>query len=28
VSYKTGGVEKGLVTNSFGTPRTVAAPCP
>lgn len=27
VSYKTGGVEKGLGTNSFGTPRAVAA-CP
>jgi hypothetical protein len=27
VSY-TSGVEKGLGTNSFGTPRTVAAPCP
>jgi hypothetical protein len=27
VSYKLGGVEKGLGTNSFGTPRTVAA-CP
>jgi hypothetical protein len=28
VSYKLGGVEKGLGTNSYGTPRTVAAPCP
>jgi hypothetical protein len=28
VSYKAGGVEKGLGANSFGTPRTVAAPCP
>jgi len=28
VSYKVGGVEKGLGTNSFGTARTVAAPCP
>jgi hypothetical protein len=27
VSYKLGG-EKGLGTNSFATPRTVAAPCP
>jgi hypothetical protein len=28
VSYKAGGVEKGLGTNRFGAPRTVAAPCP
>ena len=28
VSYATGGVEKGLGANSFGNPRTVAAPCP
>ncbi|HEX4824430.1 MAG TPA: hypothetical protein VFV19_08960 [Candidatus Polarisedimenticolaceae bacterium] len=28
VAYKTGGVEKGLGANSFGTPRTVAATCP
>lgn len=28
VSYKSGGVERGLGTNSFGTARTVAAPCP
>jgi hypothetical protein len=28
VSYKLGGVEKGLGANSYGTPRTVAAPCP
>ena len=28
VSYKSGGVEKGLGTNSFGSARTVAAPCP
>jgi hypothetical protein len=28
VSYKAGGIEKGLGTNSYGTPRTVAAPCP
>jgi len=28
VSYKLGGVEKGLGTNSFATARTVAAPCP
>ena len=28
VAYKTGGVEKGLGTNSFGTARTVAATCP
>jgi len=28
VSYKLGGVEKGLGTNSFGTVRTVASPCP
>lgn len=28
VSYTSGGVEKGLGANSFGTARTVAAPCP
>ncbi len=28
VSYTLGGVEKGLGANSFGTPRTVATPCP
>ena len=28
VSYTSGGVEKGLGASSFGTPRTVAAPCP
>jgi hypothetical protein len=28
VSYKAGGIEKGLGANSFGTPRTVAAACP
>jgi len=28
VAYKTGGVEKGLGTNSFGTARTVAVTCP
>jgi hypothetical protein len=28
VSYKAAGVEKGLGANSFGTPRTVVAPCP
>ena len=28
VSYKLGGLEKGLGANSYGTPRTVAAPCP
>lgn len=28
VAYKIGGVQKGLGTNSFGTPRTVASPCP
>jgi len=28
VSYKVGGVEKGLGTNSYGTARTAAAPCP
>lgn len=28
VSYKLAGVEKGLGTNSFGTARTVSAPCP
>jgi len=28
VSYTLGGVEKGLGTNSFGTARTVALPCP
>jgi hypothetical protein len=28
VSYKEGGVEQGLGTNSLGLPRTVAAPCP
>jgi len=28
VAYKTGGVEKGLGTNSFGTARTVVSTCP
>jgi hypothetical protein len=28
VDYKSAGVEKGLGTNSFGTARTVTAPCP
>lgn len=28
VSYKAGGLEKGLGTNSFGTARTIAVPCP
>lgn len=28
VSYKAGGIEKGLGTNSFGATRTVLAPCP
>ncbi len=28
VSYKLGGVEKGLGASSFGTPRTVSSPCP
>src|SRR5262249_59882392 len=28
VAYKSGGVEKGLGTNSIGTARTVASPCP
>jgi|RhiMethySRZTD1v2_1073278.scaffolds.fasta_scaffold84163_2 hypothetical protein len=28
VSQKIGGVESGLGSNSFGSPRTVAAPCP
>ena len=28
VSQKVSGVESGLGANSFGAPRTVAAPCP
>jgi hypothetical protein len=28
VSYKLGGVEKGLGVNSYGTPRTELSPCP
>jgi hypothetical protein len=28
ISYKSGGIEKGLGANSYGDPRTVASPCP